>query len=146
MPARQLLIFKIGCIAAIVTALLHLVGHVSGTPPPSNETEAKLMDLAMNYKATLPGGAQRSLMDLQIGFSLSYALFLAMIGGAGLVVRRRASGDPLLMLAVARTFAGGGAVLLAISLTYFFIIPTMCIAFVTVCFAIASVASPEAVG
>ena len=144
MPARQLLIFKIGCIAAILTALIHLAGHVSGAPPPANETEVKLMDLATNYKAALPGGAHRSLMDLQTGFSLSYSLFLAMIGGAGIVVRRRASGDPVLMLAVARVFAGGGAVLLAISLSYFFIIPTMCLAFVTVCFAIASVASPAA--
>ena len=144
MPARQLLIFKIGCLAALFTAAVHLVGHIAGMPPPANETEARLLDLATSYKTTLPGGAQRSFMDLQTGFSLSYSLFLAMIGGAGLVVRRRASGDPLLMRAVARVFAGGGAVLMAISLAYFFIIPTMFAAFVTVCFAIASVASPEA--
>jgi hypothetical protein len=146
MPARQLLVFKIGCIAAILTAMLHMAGHLAGPTPPANETEVKLLDLATSYKMPLPGGAQRSLMDFQTGFSLTYAVFLAMVGGAGLVVRRRASGDPLLMLAVARVFAGGGAVLVAISLTYFFIIPTICVAFMTVCFAIASVASPEAAG
>lgn len=144
MPARQLLVFKIGCIAALLTAMLHMAGHLSGPSAPMNETEVKLMDLATNYKVTFPGGAQRSLMDLQAGFSLSFAVFLATISGTGLVVKRRASGDAVLMLAVARAFAGAGLVLLAISLTYFFIIPTMCIAFVTVCFAIASVASPAA--
>ena len=58
---------------------------------------------------------------------------------------QQARGSPIRpwSLAVARVFALSAAVLLVISLTHFFIIPTICIALVAVCFAIASVAAPE---
>lgn len=143
MPRRQLMVFRIGCIAALLTAALHMAGHLAGPPPPANDSERQLLDLATNYKFLWPGGASRSLLDFQSGFSLTFATLLATIGGVGLVVMKRGSSDPLLMLGVARVFALGSAVLLVISLTYFFIIPTTCIALVAVCFAISSVAAPD---
>ena len=42
------------------------------------------MDLRRPTRFPLPGGAERSLMDLQAGFSLVFAVFLATIGGGGL--------------------------------------------------------------
>jgi hypothetical protein len=143
MPRRQEMVFRIGCIAALLTAALHMVGHLSGPSAPANATERQLLDLMTSYRFPFPGGAHRSLLEFQTGFSLVFALFLATVGGAGLVVRRRAAEDPALVLAVSRVFAMSMAVLLVISLTHFFIIPTMCIALVAVCFAIASVAAPD---
>ena len=121
-----------------------MIGHASGTQPPANETERQLLELMATYRFPFPGGTSRSLLELQSGFSLAFALLLATIGGTGLVVQKRAATDPAIVLAVARVFALSAAILLVISLTHFFIIPTMCIALVAVSFAIASVAAPEA--
>jgi hypothetical protein len=142
MPFRQLLVFKIGCYATLLTVAMHMFGHVVGGFQPENEAEAKVIDLATNYKFALPGGAERSLMDLTNGYSLTFAMLLATVAATGLVIAKRGREDGRLMLAVARTFAIGSAVLTVIALTNFFIIPAMCLALMTVCFAIASVASP----
>ena len=71
-------------------------------------------------------------------------MLLATIGGGGLVIQKRAATDPIIVLAIARALAVSAAILLVISLTHFFIIPTMCIALVAVCFAISSVRGPSA--
>src|SRR5262245_3324929 len=142
MPPRQLAVFRIGCVATLLTVALHLVGHVSGGLRPENETEAKALDLATNYKFALPGGAHRSLMDFADGYSLSFAMLLATIAVTGLVVAKRGHDDGRLMLAVAAPFAIGSSVLTVIGLTHFFIIPAMWFALMATCFAVASVASP----
>ena len=91
----------------------------------------------------MPGGTTRSLMDFLNGFSLVFALFLATIGGLGLMVVKRAQARPaVLTLAVARTFTVSSIALLGISLTKFFIVPTLFIAVMAVCFFCASVQSP----
>ena len=143
MPWRQIVVFRIGCFAALLTAAVHMAGHLSGPPPAGTDTERQLLDLMTTYRFPLPGGATRSVLELQSGFSLVYALFLATIGGGGLVIQQRAATDPIIVLATARVLAVSAAILLVISLTHFFIIPTMCIALVAVCFAISSVAAPE---
>jgi hypothetical protein len=141
-PFRQLMVFRIGCIAAVITAVVHLIGHVLGPQAPVNGTERELVRLATTYEFQLPGGASRSLMDFMDGFSLAFAVLLASLGGAGYVVQKRAAADPLLLLAVARTFAAAGVVLVVISLTHFFIVPTVFMALITFCFALASVKAP----
>ena len=143
MPARQLLIFRIGCIAAFVTAAVHLAGHLAGPQAPANDTERELLRLATTYEYTLPGAARRTLMDFVDGFSLTYSVFLALIGGLGYVVQKRSRDDAVLMTAVARALAAGCGVLLVISLAYFFIVPTLFTGLLTVCFAIASVKAPS---
>ena len=142
MPHRQLLVFKIGCFATLFCAALHLVGHISAGPKPVNETEVRVLDLATNYKFALPGGVSRSIMDFQNGYSLSFAMLLATLGGIGMSVAKRSGQDALLMRAVARALGLASAVLTVIALTHFFIVPAMCFAMMAVCFAIASVASP----
>jgi hypothetical protein len=143
MPPRQLLVFRIGCVATLLCAVLHLVGHISGGPPAANDTEVKLLDLASSYKFSLPGGVHRSIMDFQNGYSLSFAMLLGTIGATGIIVAKRGQQDLLLILAVARQFAVASTLLTVIALTHFFIIPSMCFALMAVCFAIASVAPPE---
>jgi len=68
-----------------------------------------------------------------------FATMLATFGAVGLMVVRRGTEDPVLVRGVARAFALSSAVLLVISLTHFFIIPSLFIALMTVSFAVASV-------
>jgi hypothetical protein len=140
-PSRQRAAFLVGCWAAIGTALLHMVGHVQGPLPPANDQERQLLELATTYRYALPG-AERTMMDLLNGFSLIFSVTLAALGGLGLVVARRALGDPLLMVASARVLAGASAVMLVIAVTNFFIIPVVCLALVAAGFGVASVKPP----
>ena len=131
--------FKIGCYLAFFTAALHMAGaHLTPPAPPANDTERQLTELATNYKSTLPGGAQRSMMDFVNGFSLLMSLNLALTGGLGLIVARRAAGDALLMAATSRALAAGYMVALVISLYHFFLVPTLCFGATAFCFTVAS--------
>ena len=141
MPNRQRLVFTIGCYLAFLTAALHMVGHLSGPQAPTNETERQLLELATTYAFPMPAGQTRTMMNFTNGFSLVFSLMLALSGGLGLIVMRR-SDDLTLLLSTARALAGAYVVMLAISLTYFFIIPTICIAAIALCFSMASVRPP----
>jgi CHASE2 domain-containing sensor protein len=92
----------------------------------------------------LPGAPSHTMTDLQKGFSLIYSLMLAVTGGLGLIVAKRGTQDPTLMLAVARALAGCYLVMTVIGFTHFFIIPAALMAAVFVCFALASVRGPAA--
>ena len=94
------------------------------------------------YRFAFPGGPARSMMQLLNGFSLLFAVLFAALGAIGLIVTKRGQHDPQLMYAAARALAVASASVLVISLTHFFIIPTMLFAAVTVCFAIAAVRAP----
>ena len=136
---RQLRFFKFGCWAAAITAVVHLVGFVSGGLQPANDTEQALLDTARNYQFPLPGGTRRSLMDITDGFSLSFSLFMATIAGLGFLIARRGAGDPVLMTSATRTLAAFSLVLFVISLWYWFLIPTLFIATVALGFVLAAV-------
>jgi magnesium-transporting ATPase (P-type) len=136
---RQLRFFKFGCWAAAITAVVHLVGFVSGGLQPANDTEQALLDTARNYQFPLPGGTRRSLMEITDGFSLSFALFLATIAGLGFLIARRGADDPVLMTSATRTLAAFSLVLFVISLWYWFLIPTLFIAMVALGFVLAAV-------
>ena len=136
---RQLRFFKFGCWAAAMTAVVHMVGFVSGGLQPANEVEQALLDTARNYQFPLPGGTRRSLMDITDGFSLSFALFLATIAGLGFLIARRGADDPVLMTSATRTLAAFSLVLFVISLWYWFLIPTLFIATVALGFVLAAV-------
>jgi hypothetical protein len=141
-PPRQVWLFKFGCWAAIATAVVHVAGTIAGGMTPTNDTERQLLELATTYQFALPGGAGRSLVDFLRGLSLVFSVFFATIGPIGLVVARRGQADPFLMYGVARRAAIASAAVLVISLAYFFIVPTLCVATVTVCFAASAVKAP----
>jgi hypothetical protein len=141
----QMRFFRIGCYLAFLTAILHLVGaHLVPQPPPPDDTGRQMQQLMETYKLGLPGAADRTMAELVNGFSLLMSLHYALTGGLGLIVARRAAGDPLLMAAAARALAGAYVIALVISLSYFFIIPTICSGAVALCFVIASVRAPTA--
>jgi hypothetical protein len=142
MPRRQLVVFTIGCWVTIATALLHLAGHLSGPAEPLDETGRQMLDLATNYRTPMPGGSSRSLMDFTTGLSLTMSVLLALTGGLGLIIRKRAGDDGPLMIAAARSMAAASVVMVVISLTYWFIVPSVCLAAMAVCFLVASVRPP----
>jgi hypothetical protein len=130
--------FKAGCWMALATAVVHLLGHLAGPQAPTNETERQLMALYQGYRFALPGGS-RSLADFMTGFSLIFAVFMAMLGGLNLLVVRRCADDGPLMAMLTRLDVACGVTTLAISLTHFFIVPTVFLAVVTLCFGVALV-------
>jgi hypothetical protein len=137
MSKRQRLCFKAGCWAALVTALIHLAGHLAGPQPPANATERQLLQLYEGYRFVLPGGSARSLSEFMAGFSLAFSASMAMFGGLNLLLVRRCANDRPLMAMATRLAVAFGVTLLAISLTHFFIAPTICLAIVTALFAAA---------
>ena len=139
MPPRQLWIFKLGCWVACGTAALHLAGLVLPTPTWG---DAEGLRAAAAVRVVFPGGSERTLRDLLVGFSLVYALFAAAIGGLGLAAARRGRDDARLMVAVARVQAIVCLALLVISLTHFFLVPTLLVAVMLVCFTLAAVRAP----
>jgi hypothetical protein len=117
MPPRQVWIFQFGCWAAITTALVHLVVAIGVPSMPTS-------DQALN---------------------LVFAVGFAAIGTIGQVVAKRGQADALLMYGVAQSAAIASAALLALSLFYLFVVfvvPTLFIAAVTTCFAVAAVRAP----
>lgn len=137
MSRRQRLFFIAGCWAALVTAGIHLLGHIAGPQPPANDVERQLMQLFETYRFPLPGGGARSLSEFMSGFSLVFSAALAMFGGTHLLVVRRCGADRALMGMMTRLALAYGVTLVAISLTHFFSIPTLCLAVVTLLFAAA---------
>lgn len=146
MSRSQRLWFKAGCWAALATAVVHLLGHLAGPPAPTNATERQLLTLFEGYRFPLPG-PDRSLAEFMAGFSLIFCVFMAMLGGLNLLVVRRAVADGALMATLTQLNVACGVTATAISLTYFFVVPTILIAVVTVCFAgalVAGRATPQA--
>ena len=117
MPPRQVWIFQFGCWAAIATAVVHVAVAVGAASTPTS-------DQALN---------------------LVFAVGFAAVGTIGQVVAKRGQADALLMYGVAQSAAVASAALLALSLFYLFVVfvvPTLFIAAVTTCFAVAAVRAP----
>jgi hypothetical protein len=133
MTKLQRILFRSGAVACLLTASLHLIGHLSGGPPPTNETEATLRKLMTEYRADILG-VRLSAQDLMNGFSLCYSLFLFWMGSLALVLVSRA-GRERWMRSVAAVCAIGALALLGISYRYFPLPPTICAALVVLGFA-----------
>jgi hypothetical protein len=130
---RQRLLFKTGCWVAIVTAIVHLIGYISGPQPPKNDVERVLLEQFTTYRFELPGGS-RTLADFMSGFSLMFTVFLATFGALNLLVVRRCSDDVPLMATITRLDAACAVAMVVVSLSYFFLFPTICLAAIGVCF------------
>ena len=129
--------FRLGCWTLVATAALHMVGFFSPQPPPADETDAKLRELAETYHWSLMG-MERSLMDFLHGFSLVFAVFAAFVGVLGLLTLRRGGGRPDLLRGHAVAYLVLAAALLALSLAYFIPPPIVSFAVATVFFGLAA--------
>ncbi|HEY7515440.1 MAG TPA: hypothetical protein VIC87_13225 [Vicinamibacteria bacterium] len=142
MTKLQRILFRTGAVACLLTAALHLVGHLAGQPPPRNETEAELRKLMTEYRADVLG-VPLTMQDLVSGFSLCYSLFLAWVGLVALLLVRRA-GPERFMRSVAVLCALGAVALLAVSYRYFPLPPTICAAVIVLGFAGATIPGGKA--
>lgn len=120
-------LFRAGASIFLFFALAHLAGHFQESPP-ANDTERKLLELMKGYAFSFPG-AQRTMWDLFSGFSLMLSAQSATLGVIGWLV------PPQRRMAIVFTVAA--AVCTALSLAYFFAIPTACLALATLLFALA---------
>ena len=144
MTPRQLWLFQFGCWFALGTAALHLIGMV--VAPLSDGTGALgvgALAIASAAPVKLPDGTERPLGDLLLGFNLAYACFIAVIGLAGLAAARRGRDRAALMADVSRVLALASLALVVISLMSFFLIPTMLLAVMLICFTLAAVRPPQ---
>jgi hypothetical protein len=95
------------------------------------------------YHKDFGAGFSRTEMDFQLGFSLSFALFLLWLGLMSLLALRRGAADEVWFGRVALLNAVLSAVLLAISLKYFFLPPIVCVAVIFLAFAAAAAPEPR---
>ena len=100
---------------------------------PANDTERQLLDLMTNYKFNLLGSL-RSMYELMRGFSIVFMLSALLLGVLALLL----SGERAALLKrVAAVTTVWLVLVTAISLQYFFIIPTSFLAVALLLFALA---------
>jgi len=107
---------------AAVLVLMGIVHSLSLFQPlePKNETEKQLLDLRSNYRFDLMG-SMRSMDNLLRGFSISFMLGMFVMGAFDLSLCRERAG---LLKRVALTNTIWLVAMTALSLRYFFAVPT----------------------
>jgi len=125
-------LFKTGAAWLLLLGLVHSLSLIR-KPVPANETEKQLLGLMATYKFNLPG-AHRSLAEMMRGFSISFMVAALGFGVLDLVVCGERSG---LLKRIALVNTIWLAVMTAISLRYFFVVPTSFLAAALVIFALA---------
>ena len=125
--------FRVASALLVLISLAHLCGHLFFIPElqlttnfsgqlPANDTERNLLRLMSDYKRTV-GGSQRSIMDLQTGLGLAYALFFLWCGILNLMLAKGLVRNKRLLVQISMFNAVmlfGGA---WISWLYFFWLP-----------------------
>lgn len=120
-------LFRIGAFVLTLAGLTHLIGHLGGkAAKPVNGTEFQLQELLYGHKTNMMG-SMRSQGDLYDGYSLAFAVFLLTLAALGFTVP--VDRKPAIVIATAL------AVMLAISLTHWFTVPTVFLAAGLLCFA-----------
>ena len=112
-------LFTAGGVFLLVLGGVHALSLI-GKPASANETERQLMDLMTGYKFNVMG-TLRSMDEFLRGFSISFMLAALVVGALDLVLRRERAA---LLKQVALVNAIWLAVMTAVSLRYFFVIPT----------------------
>jgi len=112
-------LFIAGAVFLLVLGCVHSLSLVHDLVP-SNESEKQLLDLMSNYRFNLMG-SMRSMDTLLRGFSISFMLAAFVVGALGLALRHERAG---VLKRVALVNAIWLAVMTAVSLRYFFVMPT----------------------
>lgn len=121
---------RTGSIVLLLLAAMHLAAQLAGDPPNANETETRLFELARSYKFHMTG-LDRSLMDFQDGFSLSYTVMAAGLAVLNLILVSPAAATPRWVLRrVTLVDAAVLALLLGLAIRYFIVPPMVMLAVV----------------
>ena len=132
-------LFLAGAVLLIVMGLVHSLSLVKA-PVAANETERQLLELMSGYRFDLLG-SMRSMQNLMTGFSISFMLAVFGFGALDLSLGRAPA--PLVKR-VALVNALWLLVVTAVSLRYFFAVPTSFLAAATLLFLLATVTLPGA--
>jgi hypothetical protein len=132
-------LFVAGAILLIVMGLVHSLSLVKA-PVPSNDTERQLLDLMSNYKFNLMG-SMRSMQNLMTGFSIAFMLAALGFGAVDLSLRRERT---QLLGRVALVNTLWLALMTAVSLRYFFAVPTSFLVAALLIFLLATITLPRA--
>jgi hypothetical protein len=124
--------FKTGAVVLVLVGLVHSLSLFEKLVP-ANDTERQLLDLIDNYKFNLMGSA-RSMADLMNGFSVSFMVAALGLGVLDLLLSRERAG---LLKRVALINTIWLAAMTAVSLHYFFAVPTSFLAAALLIFALA---------
>jgi hypothetical protein len=112
-------LFKAGAVASLIIGVVHSISFLQKLLPV-NDTEKQLLDLMSNYKFNL-AGSFRSMDNLLTGFSMCFMLAALAFGGFDLLLSRERA--DLLKRAALMNICWLAA-MTAVSLRYFFIVPT----------------------
>jgi hypothetical protein len=128
-------LFAAGCYVLIALGLIHLLGHYGlATGTGDTDAERHLLSLMRSQKQDMGAGMVRSVMDLLLGFSLTFVILPAGMGLLGLVVERHAGSAPGLLRAAAIVYAGTYGVMTAVAFRYWFPAPIAFLAAAFACF------------
>jgi hypothetical protein len=116
-------LFRAGGILLILLGLLHSLSLIH-PPEAKNDIERQLFDLMFNYRFDL-AGSQRTMWNLFRGFSIAFMLGCFGMGGLDLALWNESNAT---MKRAALVTILWLATMLAVSLRYFFIFPTTCLA------------------
>ena len=125
-------LFKTGAALLLLIGLVHSLSLLEPMVP-KNDTERQLLDLMTSYKFDLMGSV-RSMSNLLRGFSIAFMLGALTLGALGLLLSRERAGL-LKRVALINTIWLGA--MTAVSLHYFFIVPTSFLATTLLIFALA---------
>jgi hypothetical protein len=107
--------FKTGSWFAILTGILHSLGHFQ-EPKRESDRERQMLELMMGLRFDA-GGVQRSMWDVLSGLSLSFTVLMLLMGIHGLRIVR--STDTDLLRDTARTYAVTAAAITGLGVFYF---------------------------
>ena len=125
-------LFTTGGVVLVLLGLVHSISLFQELAP-ANDTERQLLGLMNSYKFDLMGSS-RSMENLLTGFSISFMLAALGFGALTLLLRRERAG---LLKRVAVCNAVWLAAMLADSLRYFFVMPTVCLGLALAIFVLA---------
>ena len=125
--------FSIGCIALIVVAGLHTIGHLA--PPPQDAASLALDAALKGYEVELPFFPTTAFAVLQ-SLSLTKTITLLALGALGLTAVRRC--EPALVRRLALVDAVAVAALVAVYARYRVSAPLVTLALVLVAFVVAA--------
>jgi hypothetical protein len=125
-------LFTTGGVVLVLLGLVHSISLFQELAP-ANDTERQLLGLMNSYKFDLMGSS-RSMENLLTGFSISFMLAALGFGALTLLLRRERAG---LLKPVALCNAAWLAAMLADSLRYFFVMPTVCLGLAFAIFVVA---------
>lgn len=134
LPGSRL--FTAGCAVSMLTGVAHSLSHAVQKPPAANPDEAELLRLLSGYVIPDIG---RTTEQLMLGFSWWFSLGMFAPAALGLALRRTRPTDASILRTLAWGHTAIAAAGLAISLRYFFAIPTAMIGTALFCYAAAAV-------